>query len=228
MVLKIRFDKALYEYLLSTRSTQVLRSRVFRLSNRTDQLAYQHLISNFKKWVFYYKPYEFNGSNVNEIYFDFERMLAEYSLHYGIKSGEEIVNEGAMKPSTSKVTKSIETFIEDSLKGLEEHIQKTTDSDVVNAINDIRTWRKSFMINCVPNILHGNYVNVPSQYVETEQIMDVVRFESDEKYFFEYLNRVPLTINKIIIGDEEFFNIVNTSIVPLFLSMDTDYILGKE
>ncbi len=229
MVVKLLFGDDVYEYLRVSKATQVLRSRIYRLGDRSDQSAYQHLLTNFKNWVFYFKPYEFNGDAVNEVFFDFDRMLAEYSLHYGIKSGQEIVNDGAMKPMITKSSKSIEEFIEKSLNGLDKHLENTLDVSIQAIIDEINNcWRKSFMINCVPNVINGNYINIPTRMVSVECVDGPVSFDSDEQYFFSFLGRVPLRINKIKILNDEVYNIVNTSIVPIFLTTNVQYIIEKD
>lgn len=222
----LRFDDRVYEFLKENKLTQVLRSRVYRLNSKKDQNEYQSIITKFKKWVYYFKPYEFNGTAVNEIFFDFERMISEYSLHYGIKSGSEMINEGSLKSTINHSVKSLEAFIEDSLNGLDKHIEKTVDGDIKYFIDDVNSnWKKSFLINCIPNIIRGNYVNIPKELISIEKSIDKVDFIDDEEYFFNFLGRLPIKTNVITIDGHEYFNIVNTSIVPIFISMNVRYIL---
>lgn len=55
---------------------------------------------------------------------------------------------------------------------------------------------------------------------------EIPSFDSDKSYYFHYFNILPLKINKIVISNKEFFNIVNVSIVPMFLTLSKKYIIN--
>lgn len=229
MVTKIRFTEPVNQYLKSTGTAKTVRSRLFRMSNKSDQMAYQEILNNFKKWIFYSKPVSFDNAKLVELFFDFDHMITEYSMHYGIKSGEEMIQSGELKNRSNSMIKSLESIIEESLKNLERNIEETVDPKYGNFIHDIEhNWEKSFIINCVPNILNGNYVNIPMELVQETTTSDPVSFNDNETYFFSFLNRLPLKFNRITIGDTSYYNIVNTTIVPLFITLERDYVLVKE
>lgn len=229
MIHKIIFSDKLYDFLKNSGQTQVVRSRIYKLDNRNDQESYRKLINTFKKWIFWSKPYVFENVNINQIYFDFERMISEYSVHSGIKSGSEII-ENQLKPSSQKSIKSLEKFIEESLEEVNKYVEKSFDLNYSVFVNEVESsWNKSFVVNCVPNIINGNYVNIPIEYINIQQTNEnMAEFSDNEDYFFRYLNRLPLKINNIKISNNTFCNIVNTSIVPLFISTGVEYYITKE
>lgn len=229
MVTKIKFTEPVHQYLKSTGSAKTVQSRLFRMNNKSDQASYQEIVNYFKKWIFYTKPLTFDNVNVLEVFFDLDHMISEYSMHYGIKSGEEIIQTGDMKNRSTVMIKSLENIIDESLKDLERHIENTVDPRFEGFIKELKSnWDKSFIINCVPNMLNGNYVNLPVDLVEETVITEPVEFKDNETYFFNFLNRVPLKFNRITINGVEYYNIVNSTIVPMFLTLEKDYVLVKE
>jgi hypothetical protein len=168
---------------------------------------------------------------VNEVFFDYERMLSEYSLHLGIKTGEEIIDErNALKGNSSSVVRSIESIIEESFKNVEESIANVADPTFTSLIDEIESsWNKSFIINCVPNVLNGNYVNVPVGYVKLDKLdKEYLDFSNNEAFFFDYLERYPLRITKVKIDDMLYYNITNVTIVPTFITLNKEYYLSRE
>jgi hypothetical protein len=226
MIKELVFDEKLYDYLKSTNSTQIARSKIFDLDSKQSQDEYKRLLSMFKKWIFYYRSHSFDNKSVNQIFFDFERMITEYSLHYGIKSGEEMVSEISAKPQKNSTKKSIEDLIKTSMEQLEEYMNHTDDKDYKDMVRNINEWDKSFIINCIPNVLNGNYVNVPVEFVVLNDVNDSIpSFDSDRSYYFDFFNILPLKVNLIKIANKEFFNIINVSIVPMFLTLSKKYII---
>lgn len=224
----IRFKENVYAYLRQVSRVPVFRSRVFRLSNKIDQKDYQHIINHFKKWVFYIKPYTFENEKLNEIYLDFDRLLTEYSNQYGIKSGEVMLSEGELKARSKTLMKSLESIIEDSLKDLDKNIENTSDTLYTDFIHNVQSgWNKSFMINCIPNVLNGNYINIPTNMIEEKSIESVATFLNSEDFFFSYLGILPLKFNRVVIDEVEYVNIINTSIVPMFITLEKDYTLER-
>lgn len=222
----VQFSKDLYEYLRLNGSVHTLKSKIYDLNNSRDNDNYKILLDNFKRWIFYYKSYELEDQQINEVFFDFDLMMSEWSTLYGIKSGEEIRDAGNFGSSKTSATKSIESIIEESLKNLD-RVHNSPDNVIFrNFVQQQKDeWCKSFVINCVPNVLNGNYVNVPSKYVDITE-SDSYDFIDVKDYFFQFLNIVPLKIHPIKIAGDDFFNIVNISIVPLFITLERTYIFG--
>lgn len=168
-------------------------------------------------------------TKLNLVYFDIDRMIREYSLHCGIKSGEEALSNLDLKQRSNVMVKSIELLIEESIKDINTNIENTIDPSYSDLILQIETtWNKSFVINCIPNIEFGNYVNIPVEMVLEDNNDEIASFIDDEDYFFSLLNRIPLTVNKIRISELMFYNIVNSTIVPLFLDLNKKYVLIKD
>jgi len=227
MIKELVFKDEIYEHFKQHTTIKIVRSRFFDMSDRLSQLEYKNILSKFNKWVFYWRSYTFNKSTTNQLFFDFERMITEYSTHYGIKSGEEMISDMSMKTRIKSVSKSVEALLEDSMKDLNENLSNTIDPNYKTFISEIgKTWDKSFVINCVPNVLNGNYVNIPIEMVSEKELgVDVATFENDKSYFFDFFNAMPLKISKIKIDKLSYYNMINISIVPLFITLSKKYII---
>lgn len=138
MTKELTFSSKLYDYFKTEKTAQIVRSKIFELDNKKSQDEYKTLLSMFKNWIFYYRSHSFDNKSINQVFFDFERMVTEYSLHYGIKSGEEMVTE-ISKPQKYSSKKSIETLIKDSMEQLEEYMRNTDNDDYKNMIRNINT-----------------------------------------------------------------------------------------
>jgi hypothetical protein len=223
---KVKFSGELYDLFSVNKNAVTLKEKIFDLNNTLNRSEYMEITESFKKWIYWISPYELDGTRYNRVYFDANSMRTEYSILLGNQ-----VSPLELKESTDKKVKSIEEVISESLKRIEKSIDVEHDKNdkFTKFFDYLNTWNQTFVVNCIPNISYGNYVNIPMEYVEIDEYdCEMIEFEDSQQYFNNFLNRLPIELRKIKIGENVMLNIINKTLIPLFITTEKVYIVTKD